>query len=161
MKHLFSFVLILIGVAGIAQTRTARVPQARAFFTVAVPGTLHTDENGNAEHNFIVSRFIIIETTGKQPLTVLSITSQGKSYSLSVETVTDNFIVVGTSFTKNNQVKLKASKANRLWKIAFSPMKGKANENALKNIKVVGQAGGKSFKLVLPRDEQLAAPLYY
>jgi hypothetical protein len=163
MKSFFSFLLVLITLTTNcnAQTRTAGIPHTYAFFYVAVPGAQQADENGNPINRFIINRFLYIETTGKQPLIINSITSQGKKYKFTVEMETANPVEAGNNYTTNMPVKIKAAKANRLWKVSYTPVSGKDITSPIKNIVIRGKAAGKTFKLGLPKDIQLAGPLLY
>ncbi len=162
MKYFFSsFLVLLFSTACCAQTRTINIPHAYAFFNVTVPGALQSDENGNPINNFITNRFIYIETTGRQTLIITSITSQGKKYKYTIEPEKANLVEAGNNYTTNLPVKIKAGKANRLWKVSYSPLSGKDTTTPIKNIVIRGKLAGKAFKLVLPKDIQLAGPLLY
>ncbi|MEO7265621.1 MAG: hypothetical protein ABIW38_11940 [Ferruginibacter sp.] len=163
MKQYFVIIILLLWmpVACISQLRLATVPHSYAFFTVSVPGALQADENGNPINNFITSRFIYIETTGRQPLNIYSITSQGNKYKFTIEEESANPVIVGNNYTTNLPMKIKVAKTNCLWKVSYSPVSGKDIAASLKNIIVSGKADGKSFKLVLPKDIQLAGAMLY
>ncbi len=156
-----SILLLSMPVACISQLKLATVPQSHAFFSVAVPGALQTDKNGNPINNFIINRFIYIETIGRQPLIINSINSHGNKYKFTIEAETANTLIVGNNYTTNLPIKIKAAKANRLWKVSYSPVSGKDTASPIKNIVIRGKAGRKAFKLVIPKDVQLAGAMLY
>ena len=162
MKYFFYTCLFLLSsLISQAQVKSSAIPQARAFFNVTIPGALLADENGNAINKFIVNRFIYMETKGKKPLTIKSISGKGRAYKFHIEEEKETNVIAGNNYNTNLPVKISSSRANRLWKVYLSPASGQDVPEPLKNISIQGNAGGRSFKLILPKDEQLASAAMY
>lgn len=159
------FLSLIIGTtllsASCAQTKMVKLPNAHAFFNVTVPGALQMDENGNPVNRIFINRFIYIETIGKQPFIIYSISSGNKKYKFTIEEEKLIPVIAGNDYTTNLPVKIKAAKNNKLWKVSLTPESDKDTANPIKNIVIRGKVCGKVFKLVVPKDEQLAGPLMY
>jgi len=155
MKIFFLPVFLLaVFSSAFAQTGCA-IKKAHAWYTVSMPGTMMTDENGNPiQPTPHITRFIYVEYSGTKLPEIKSVLYNKTSLDFTVEKVKEKTVFIGDKNLNPGKM-LTVRKGNTFLKINLHPFEGKAMPDAdCKNIIINSKIYGKPCKYFLAVEKQ-------
>ncbi|HMU73167.1 MAG TPA: hypothetical protein PLA61_10420 [Ferruginibacter sp.] len=162
-RMILSFWAALFAIAVHAQS-SCGIVRAWAYFTVSMPGAQMVDDNGNPVPPVPnVNRFIYVECAGGKKPVIGQVVYNEEMFAATVVATTGGTISPGKRNSDEKDIRLKARKGNRIWKIELRPNADKPqNPEACKNIRLQGIIAGKNCVFRIPASElQLYTPPAY
>jgi len=140
-----------------------RVEKVRAFFTVSIPGTQRTDENGNRVNpEPMIARFIYLECKYSGKPKIDSVWYNGVLFTASVADKEEKTATIGTKKDNGKPVMLRAKKGNHIWRIDLVQPGGKTLQHeSVKKILIKGKLDKTKFSYTIASETELSTPDTY
>lgn len=157
MKISLLFMLILAGTPFSHAQTGCTIKKAHAWYTVSMPGTIMTDENGNpVQPTPTITRFIYVEYSGTKPPEIRSVSYHSAALDFTVVKVKEKTVSIGDK-NLNPDKTISVKKGNSFLKISVYPFEGKTMPDAdCKSIVIISKAGGKNCRFNLGTEKAFA-----
>jgi hypothetical protein len=162
MKILFLHIFLLAGFSASFGQGNCIIKKAHAWYTVSMPGTQMSDENGNpVPPKPNITRIIYVEYSGSKTPEIKSVLYNNTALNYTVLRVKERTVFVGDKeFNLKN--KITAKKGHSFLQIELQPFEGKTMPDVnCKNIVIKSKAGSRVCKFYLNSEKEFAtAPRY-
>ncbi len=165
MKNIKLFILYFFlfnSLLSCSQTKYS-VQNARAYYSVRLPGTLLVDDSGNPvqkEPNVI--NFIYVETKKGEAINWTLAQKKNKLYSVIATPIERTPYEVGISKATNRKIILSPAKGNSLWQLELVPNESKTLSRITKEntnaILLQGEFKKQKFTIKVDNETELSEP---
>jgi nitrogen fixation protein FixH len=160
MKKITGFCCIMMFFMA-SNAQNYRIQNARAFYTVTIPGMARSDENGNTINpEPVINRFIYMECKYNSKPKIDSVFYNGILFKASIADKEDTVLKIGIKNDTGYPVIFNPKKGNHIWKVYLEQQgTGKAlAHDTIKKIIIKGRLDKVKFNYVITEEIQLSVP---
>jgi hypothetical protein len=136
------------------------IQKGYAFFKKSTPGNIQVDENGNeVKRGEDTVRFIFIEWKGKFSPAIDIVLYRNEIFNASIFPVEQSQVEVGQEKISGENITLKPTRGNTLWRIILTKANKKNSPTANDKIILKGKKNGQPFQWVIHKEVEIQAEM--